>query len=461
MFILFMIACRQDFSSDSDGVTYTAVDNYNGYGMGGGEIALTLPFPSGKYWILTQSYGSNDGEYRGSHRNYNFSYGNDTYAMDFTQAGCDAYAEPVVPMAAGTVIQVGTDNGSYDQGYGNNVLIDHGDGFVSRYAHLSQVWVSVGDELEDTETLGLVGDSGNVYGTSCADHPGTHLHVAFYQDGEAVKPEPLSGNYDLDTYCWYNREGDINCSGDPGDYEPVPEDNDSGSEEDTEETNGGGDDDDDYDDDGDYDIDGEGQLDIAFLDISPEQGTADETEYIWVATVVSPDAEPEATLYIRNPNDGETYDFDMTTENTESPYVFTYRKTLNDPDTTYTYYVKATNGDGNDTSNTESVGVDEGDGDEPELGSFYRTPISGDAGETVFTWGTEVWSDDRPEVWLNIVNPNDATIYSFEMDVEDIGDTWYASYEKSLNDTAVYTYWMVAENNNTSNSGEVQSVESE
>jgi len=463
--LLLIIGCHENPSESESEHNYVRVDQYEGYGTGGGQPNLTLPFLSGEYWVLTQAYGSNDSDYAGSHKDWGFTYGNDTYALDFTQAACDAYAKPVTPMAAGTVLQVGTDGGSHDQGYGNNVLVDHGNGFVSRYAHLSQVLVSEGEWLEDTDTLGDVGNTGYVNGEACDDYGGTHLHIALYYDEEAIKPEPLSGNTDLDTWCWYNREGGKDCGGDPGNYTPVEEEGSSEPAEDSE-TNTGGDDEstedsyDNYDDDGSNEIEGEGELSVAFLDISPEDGTADETEYIWVATVVSPDAEPDATLYIRNPNDGVTYDFTMETESDESPYVFTYRKTLNDP-TTYTYYVKATNGDGNDKSNTESVQVGEGDGDEPELGTFYRSPTDGDAGDTVFSWGTEVWSDDEPEVWLKIVNPNDATIYSFEMDVEENGDAWYASYDKSLNDATVYTYWMEAENKSTWNSGEVLSVETE
>ena len=435
---------------------------YDGYGMGGGQIELTLPFQSGEYWVLTQGYGSNDDDYRGSHRDYGYTYANDTYALDFTQSGCEAYGKEVTPMAAGTVMEVYEG----DSGYGNNVLIDHGDGFVSRYGHMSEILVSEGDELNDNEAIGLVGDSGYVTGTACEDYPGAHLHVSFYYEEAAEKPEPLSGNYELDAWCWYNREGDKDCNGNPGDYEAEEdeesdtdeEESETGEEEDSENDEEG---EDPYDDDGDNDIDSDGDLEVVFLDISPEEGTADETEFIWVATVVSPDEEPDVTLYIENPNDSETYDFTMSTESEESPYVFTYRKTLNDENSTYTYWVEAEVDGDSDESGEEDVFVDNGHGDVPEFMSFAMSPSSGSAGETEFEWTASGESEDVPDVYLKIVNPNDATIYSFDMSVDWERGDFVGEYRKTLNDSTIYTYWFVVEDENTSNTGQVLSVEVE
>lgn len=420
-------------------------------GMGGAQPALTLPFRSGEYWILTQGYGSYDEDYRGSHRDYGFTYGDDTYALDFSQSGCDAYGDSVTPMADGMVLEANEEGSSGDHGYGNNVLMDHGAGFVSRYAHLSEILVSEEDELDDDDALGKVGNTGYAVGSSCSSYPGTHLHVAFYWEEESERPEPLSGVSPLTVGCWYNREGDESCSSDPGDYEH--EEGMAGEEED-----------DPYDDDGDVsseDACAEDELCVTFLDISPEQGTANDTEYIWVATVVSPNGKPEVMLNIRNPNDGETYSFTMETENEESPYVFSHRKTLQDDDSTYSYWVTAEEDGMEDQSNTQSVHVDEEEGSEPELMTFTLSPISGEAGETVFTWSVEVESGDEPELSLQIVNPHDATLYSFSMNPEWNGESWYAEYEKTLNDSTIYTYWVLAENRHTSNTGIVLSVETE
>ena len=419
--------------------------DYEADGMGGPGIGLTLPFHSGEYWNLTQGYGSNDEDYRGSHRDYGYTYVDDTYALDFAQAGCESYGKEVTPMADGTVMAV------YEGGgYGNNVMIDHGDGYVSRYAHMSDVLVSEGEDLKTSDTIGLVGNTGNVYGTACEDHPGTHLHVAFYWNEEATKPEPLSGVYELDVGCWYNREGDKNCDGNPGDYEPGYEDVEEATDTATEDGNSD-------------EIDGDGDLEVAFMGISPEEGTADETRFIWVATVVSPDGKPNTTLFIKNPNDGQTYDFPMETNSKESPYVFTYQKTLNDDNSTYTYWVEAEDSGDSDKSGKEEITADNGHGNEPVFGSFSRSPSSGSAGETEFKWTAGGDSDSDVEVQLCIVNPNEPMIYTFDMEVEwsDSRDWFEAEYEKMLRDPTVYTYWMVAKNDNSTNAGDVMSVEVE
>lgn len=447
------------------------VGNWADYGMGGGSY-FTLPFPSGQYWTLTQSYE------QGSHVDYGFEYGDDSFALDFTQNGCEAYGEPVTPMADGIILEVATE-GNGDHGYGNTVMVDHGDGYVSRYGHLSQIWVVEGEAVLSTDHIGAVGNTGYAIGSACSEYPGTHLHIALYQDEEAIKPEPLSGNVDLQEYCWYNREGDIDCTGDPGDYTPTEpvdeddcgEDDESHEEEEEEQETGsisGGSEteeeetEEEDDEEEDYDIDGEGQVGISFIGISPEYGTADETEFVWVAIVESPDGKPDATLHITNPNDDVTYEFDMDTESNESPYVFTYQKTLNDEDTEYEYWVSSTNGDGNDNSSVKSVEVDDSEGSVPDLGYYSISPGSGEADETEFEWGVSVDSNDEPEVMLHIVSAEDAMLYSFEMDLEDEDDDrWEFEYEKTLRDPAIYTYWMTAENDDTITSGLIMSVEVE
>ena len=69
----------------------------------------------------------------------------------------------VVAAASGTVIYAG-----WDGAYGNSVVIDHGNGLFSRYAHLSSVTVSNGQFVSAGQQIGVSGVSGN------AD--GEHLH---------------------------------------------------------------------------------------------------------------------------------------------------------------------------------------------------------------------------------------------------------------------------------------------
>lgn len=408
------------------------------YGTGGYGPELTLPFRSGEYWMMTQGYNT------GSHVDYGFSYGNDSYALDFSQSGCDAYGDDVTPILLGTVIRA-EDKGD---GYGNSVLIESADGYVTRYGHLSEITVNVGDYVTESDTIGKVGNTGYAVGTACAEHPGTHLHIALYHDSDrnVVEPQPLSGTV-VNVGCWYNREGAESCSGDPGDYASQGDEaSDGGSDDD-----GGTDDED-----GVIENDSDG-LNVAFLDISPEQGVNGATEFIWVATVVSDDGQPDVTLSIENPNDGVTYDFEMSTESTESPWVFTYQKTLRDA-STYTYWVSADDGGRRDESSEQRVSVDDENGDVPEFKYDSLTMYT----DREARWSSTWISDDEPSVVLKIVNPNDATIYSFDMDVdEENDDDWFAVYEKELRDATVYTYWFEATNRDGTQNSNVLDMETE
>lgn len=433
LFALTMVGCAPTEDSSDDWGLYP-YHPPQGYGQGGYGPELTLPFRSGEYWLVTQGYNT------GSHVDYGFSYGNDSLALDFSQSGCEAYGKDVTPILPGTVMRA-EDKGD---GYGNSVLIESADGYVARYGHFSEITVNVGDTVDESDTIGKVGNTGYATGTACGEHPGTHLHIALYHDSDrnVVEPQPLSGTV-ANVGCWYNREGNEDCSGNPGDYTPV----DDGSGNGDGSSDGGTDDED-----GVIDNDSDG-LNVAFLDISPEQGTNDSTLYTWVATVVSDDGRPDATLSITNPNDGVTYDFSMSTDSEESPYVFTYQKSLNDP-STYTYWVTAEEGGRRDTSSDQRVGVDNGNGDVPEILSYGRSVDGRDV-----EWTVQVASDDEPDMVLKVVNPGDATIYSFNMDVRESGNDWYATYEKTLQDSTVYPYWFEATNGDGTQNSEVQSVD--
>lgn len=98
-------------------------------------------------------------------------------------AGIDigaGYGTPVGAAGAGTVTMAG-----WNGGYGNTVMIDHGNGLASMYAHLSEIMTSVGQMVSAGQTIGLVGSTGN--------STGAHLHFGLYQDGAAIDPGALFG----------------------------------------------------------------------------------------------------------------------------------------------------------------------------------------------------------------------------------------------------------------------------
>lgn len=78
-------------------------------------------------------------------------------------------------VAAGRVTFVG-----YLSGYGRVVVIEHGNGLTTRYAHLSATSVNTGSRVETGQIIGRVGDSG--YAT------GPHLHFEVRLDGQALDP---------------------------------------------------------------------------------------------------------------------------------------------------------------------------------------------------------------------------------------------------------------------------------
>lgn len=91
---------------------------------------------------------------------------------------------PVVAVADGTVITTQTWNGIVTQGdnnsYGNMVEIQHDDGRVTLYAHLSKINVKVGDKVTRAQQIGRVGSTGN--------STGPHLHFEVIENGVKVNP---------------------------------------------------------------------------------------------------------------------------------------------------------------------------------------------------------------------------------------------------------------------------------
>lgn len=83
-------------------------------------------------------------------------------------------------VADGKVIQA---QGGWNGGYGNVVVVDHGNGMQTRYAHLREIYVSVGDKVSAGQLVGWMGNTGNVYGRT-----GLHLHFEIIINKQRVNP---------------------------------------------------------------------------------------------------------------------------------------------------------------------------------------------------------------------------------------------------------------------------------
>lgn len=84
--------------------------------------------------------------------------------------------DPVRVTATGTVTIA-----SWQGGYGNMIEVDHGNGFSTRYGHLSEIDVKVGQAVRIGQTIGKIGSTGR--------STGPHLHYETRVDGEAVDPQ--------------------------------------------------------------------------------------------------------------------------------------------------------------------------------------------------------------------------------------------------------------------------------
>jgi len=82
----------------------------------------------------------------------------------------------VVAADSGRVIYAGWDS----TGYGNMVLIDHGNGFKTRYGHLSQIMVISGQSVGRGQAVGRMGSTGK--------STGPHTHFEIYLNGARVNP---------------------------------------------------------------------------------------------------------------------------------------------------------------------------------------------------------------------------------------------------------------------------------
>ena len=121
---------------------------------------MICPLPRGSYAIT-----SNYGEKRGSSRHYALDLG--TYYPK---------NQPIYAVKSGVVTKAVKSN----TGYGYHIIIDHGAGVETLYAHASVLYVSVGDRVTQGQTIARVGSTGN--------STGPHLHFEIIINGAKKNP---------------------------------------------------------------------------------------------------------------------------------------------------------------------------------------------------------------------------------------------------------------------------------
>ena len=123
--------------------------------------SITYPLDPDAYSYMSSPYG------------WRVLYGIEEFHLGVDLA-CAAGTD-VLAAASGTVVL-----SQYHYSYGNYIIVDHGDGFSTLYAHLSSSNVSVGDFVGAGQTIGWVGLTGRTFGY--------HLHFETRVNGSTVDP---------------------------------------------------------------------------------------------------------------------------------------------------------------------------------------------------------------------------------------------------------------------------------
>jgi hypothetical protein len=174
--------------------------------------ALQLPWPTGHQHRINGGNAYGCGTHSGPQTAISASaYNADYYAIDFQFGLDDGSPLDVSATAAGTVIV----RENAGDGYGNKVVLDHGGGYYSVYAHFraTNTWgpgIAVGVYVAQGRVVGYAGDTGNVP---------VHLHMHMMLNLDAYRAEPMSS---ITGFGWYGYsvENGVGCSSHPNDPSP-------------------------------------------------------------------------------------------------------------------------------------------------------------------------------------------------------------------------------------------------
>ncbi len=133
----------------------TGTSDFGANACGGGPVGSGFGWPASSHVISGNGYGPG-------------------------HLGIDIQAnvgDPVYAASSGVVTMA---QGGWNYGYGNVVQIDHGNGYVTVYAHLSQINVSQCQGVGQGSLIGLAGNTGNSFGS--------HLHFEIRLGGSNINP---------------------------------------------------------------------------------------------------------------------------------------------------------------------------------------------------------------------------------------------------------------------------------
>jgi hypothetical protein len=214
--------------STVDITNLSLIATYGGYGVDGNDDGKADPFTIDDATFTAAKYLSENGASDGRIKDALFSYnhadwyvekvynifqsynkgniivGNGEFALPLTNINITSYfgtrtdpftgtisshdgidfagniGDPIFAVGDGTIFFA-----SEASGYGNFVMIDHGEGIVTCYGHLNEIYVNVGDKVSVGDVIGEVGNTGR--------STGPHLHFEVRVDGFKIDPAPYLG----------------------------------------------------------------------------------------------------------------------------------------------------------------------------------------------------------------------------------------------------------------------------
>jgi len=138
----------------------------------------TFIWPSDKKGRVTSFFGWREHPVLGGQKYHN--------GVDIGGLG---YGANVVAVDGGTVV-----TSVKSSSYGNYIVISHGNGYSSLYAHMSKRFYKKGDVVKQGDIIGLVGSTGI--------SNGPHIHLEIWKNGERVNPLDFYSGYDVSPSAW-------------------------------------------------------------------------------------------------------------------------------------------------------------------------------------------------------------------------------------------------------------------
>lgn len=138
-------------------------------GSNGNFVGGKFLWPVPNYKTITSRFG------------WRTLYGKANWHTGIDISGANILGKNIVASNAGTVIKAVTTY-TPKKGYGKYVMIDHGGGYTTMYAHCTSLSVKVGQKVTRGQVIAQVGSTGN--------STGPHLHFGIYINGKEVDPLP-------------------------------------------------------------------------------------------------------------------------------------------------------------------------------------------------------------------------------------------------------------------------------